>query len=81
MGRAALGIRLGVGEGVVRTLLRRLASERLVEVSTKGITASEKGRRLLDDVHSIIVRGAIAPATEDTVGETQLRPSRQRRGT
>ena len=68
MGRAALGNRLGVGEGVVRTLLRRLASERLVEVSTKGITASEKGRRILDDVHSIIVRGAIAPATEDTVG-------------
>lgn len=68
MGRAALGNRLGVGEGVVRTLLRRLASERLVEVSTKGITASEKGRKILDDVHSIIVRGAIAPATEDTVG-------------
>jgi hypothetical protein len=68
MGRAALGTRLGVGEGVVRTLLRHLASEKLVEVSTKGITASENGQRLLDDVHSIIVRGAIAPATEDTVG-------------
>jgi len=68
IGRAALGNRLGVGEGVVRTLLRRLTSEGLVEVSTNGITASEKGRRILDDVHSIIIRGAIAPATEDTLG-------------
>lgn len=69
MGRAALGARLGVGEGVVRTLLRRLAQEKLIEVSTRGITVSENGRRLLDDVHAVVARGAIAPATEDTVGE------------
>ncbi len=68
IGRAALGARLGVGEGVVRTLLRRLDSEGLVEVTTRGVSASEKGLRLLVEAHTVISRGAPAPATGDTIG-------------
>ncbi|HIH87620.1 TPA: hypothetical protein HA344_00235 [Candidatus Bathyarchaeota archaeon] len=68
IGRASLGERLGVGEGVVRTLIRRLSDEGLIEVSTRGVSISKKGEGLLRDVHSVIATGGEAPATGDMVG-------------
>ena len=68
IGRAALGAKLGIGEGVVRTLIKHLLAEGLVEVSTRGVRASKKGDRLLSDIHAVILRGVEAPATEDVVG-------------
>ncbi len=68
IGRAALGGKLGVGEGVVRTLIRRLTSEGLVEVSTRGISTSKRGDKLLRDVHTVIPAKGTAPPTGDTVG-------------
>ena len=67
-GRVALGAKLGIGEGVVRTLIKHLLAEGLVEVSTRGVRASKKGERLLMDIHGVILRGIEAPATEDIVG-------------
>ena len=67
-GRAALGAKLGIGEGVVRTLIKHLLAEGLVEVSTRGVRASKKGERLLTDIHGVILRGIEAPVTEDVVG-------------
>jgi len=69
IGRASLGTRLGVGEGVVRTLTRRLISEGLVDVSTRGISTSKKGQKLLKEAHAVIAAGVEAPSTEDTVGD------------
>jgi len=57
-----------LGEGVVRTLIRRLSDEGLIEVSTRGVSISSRGERLLRDVHSVIAAGREAPATGDTVG-------------
>ncbi len=68
IGRAALGAKLGVGEGVVRTITKRLIVEKLLEVSSKGISISKKGQRILNEAHSVISSGAEAPATDDTVG-------------
>jgi len=42
-GRVALGAKLGIGEGVVRTLIKHLLAEGLVEVSTRGVRGFEKG--------------------------------------
>ena len=69
IGRASLGARLGIGEGVVRTLTKHLVTEGLVEISNRGITTSRKGRRLLSEIHSLIPNGAEVPATNDVLGE------------
>jgi hypothetical protein len=69
IGRAALGARIGVGEGVVRTLTKRLISEGLIDVSTRGISTSKKGQKLLKEAHSVIIAGVEAPSTKDTVGD------------
>ncbi len=68
IGRAALGLKLGIGEGVVRTLIKHLLAEGLVEVSMRGVKTSKNGGRLLSDIHAVILRGIGAPATEDVVG-------------
>lgn len=68
IGRAALGKRLGLGEGVIRTLTRHMLAEGLVQVSTQGITTSKKGEKILKDIHVIIAGGVEAPKTDDAVG-------------
>jgi len=69
IGRASLGARLGIGEGVVRTLTRHLVTEGLVTISPKGIAISKKGRRLLSEIHSLLPNGVEVPATNDVVGQ------------
>jgi hypothetical protein len=68
IGRAALGTRLGLGEGVVRTLTKHLLGEGLIEVSTRGIATSKKGEKTLKEIHSIIAAGGEAPKSGDAVG-------------
>jgi len=68
VGRAALSTRLGVGEGVARTLIRHLREADLIEVTARGLTTSRKGELLLGDIHAVIQRVGVAPATDDTVG-------------
>jgi DNA-binding transcriptional regulator LsrR (DeoR family) len=68
IGRATLGEKLGIGEGVVRTLIKHLLAEGLVEVSMRGVKTSKKGERLLSDIHGVILKGIEAQATEDVVG-------------
>jgi hypothetical protein len=68
IGRAALGARLGVGEGVARTLIRHLRDADLIEVTAKGITTSTRGGLLLRDIRTVIQSVGEAPSTDDTVG-------------
>jgi len=68
IGRATLSVKLGVGEGVVRTLIRHLREADLIEVTARGLTTSAKGESLLGEIHAVIQRVGEAPATEDTVG-------------
>lgn len=69
IGRASLGARLGIGEGVVRTLTKHLVTEGLVEISNRGIAISRKGRRFLTEIHSLIPNGVEVPTTNDVLGE------------
>jgi hypothetical protein len=68
IGRAALGKRLGLGEGVIRTLTKHMLAEGLVDVSTQGISASKKGEKVLREIRAIVSAGAEAPKTDDAVG-------------
>ncbi len=69
VGRAALGARLGIGEGVARTLIRHLRDSDLVEVTARGLRTSPSGEALLMDIRTVIQRVGVAPATDDTVGK------------
>jgi predicted transcriptional regulator len=69
IGRASLGTRLGIGEGVARTLTKHLVTEGLIERSNRGITISKKGRKLLTEIHSLIPNGVEVPVTNDVLGE------------
>jgi DNA-binding transcriptional regulator LsrR (DeoR family) len=68
IGRAALGKRLGLGEGVVRTLVKHMRAERLIEVTPQGIGVAEAGRMLLDEMRLRISGGLELPGNPDAVG-------------
>lgn len=68
IGRAALGKRLGLGEGVVRTLVKHMRAERLIEVTPQGIGVAEAGRMLLDEMRLRISGGLELPGSPDAVG-------------
>jgi len=68
IGRAALGERLGLGEGVVRTMVKHLRAEGLIEVTPRGIGVTEAGRRLLDEIGLSISGGLELPGSQDAVG-------------
>jgi len=69
VGRAALGRRLGLGEGVVRTLVKHMRVERLIEVTPQGIGVAEAGRVLLDEMRLRISGGLELPRSPDAVGK------------
>ncbi len=48
VGRKTISEVLGLGEGSVRTLLRRLSKMNLIESSQKGHTLSQEGRKLVE---------------------------------
>ncbi|GAB6134637.1 DUF4443 domain-containing protein [Thermococcus prieurii] len=48
VGRKTISELLGIGEGSVRTLLRKLSWKKLIESSQRGHTLSEKGRELVE---------------------------------
>jgi DNA-binding transcriptional regulator LsrR (DeoR family) len=68
VGRAALGKRLGLGEGVVRTLVKHMRAERLIEVTPQGIGVAEDGMMLLDEMRLKISGGLELPGSPDAVG-------------
>jgi len=50
VGRQQLARELGIGEGTVRTLVRRLKGEELIEISRGGMSLTEKGADMLNDM-------------------------------
>jgi len=67
-GRQQLSTDLRLGEGTVRNLLRRLAEERLVSSTRRGVALTGDGERLLAELRSVI-RGRPVPRSRLTVGE------------
>jgi len=57
VGRLPLMKMLGLGEGSVKTMIRRLKERHLVDVSKgKGITLTSTGKRIVEDIYSILIR-------------------------
>ena len=68
IGRATLGGRLGLGEGTVRTMIKRLRQAEVIEITRRGIYLAERGGRLLAQIHSMISAGVEALNGTYTVG-------------
>ncbi len=68
VGRIRLSKLLGLGEGVIRTLVKHLKNEGMIEVSKHGIVLSKFGRKLLSDLKSRISEGIKVPPSSLTVG-------------
>jgi DNA-binding MarR family transcriptional regulator len=56
IGRGKISRSLGVGEGSTRTMLKRLVEANLVTKSRNGCSLTIKGKRLWDDIESIMPR-------------------------
>ena len=67
VGRKQLASGLGIGEGVARTLVRRLRGEGLITISRGGMALTERGRELLVKLHGRISGAELSP-TGLTVG-------------
>jgi predicted transcriptional regulator len=68
IGRKQLAEELRLGEGTIRTILRRLQDEGLIEISRPGVTLSSLGEAYLKEIESVI-KWKPLPSTEITVDE------------
>jgi len=67
VGRQQLASEVGLGEGTVRTLIRRMRALALVDVSRGGMTLTEKGREFFESLRGMI-RSRAFPEHQITVG-------------
>lgn len=68
IGRFMLGRQLSLGEGTVRTMVKHLREASLIKVTRRGISLTELGGRMLEQLQRMISRGAEAPESAYTVG-------------
>ena len=67
VGRQQLASEVCLGEGTVRTLIRRMRALDLVDVSRGGMTLTEKGRELVESLGGML-RSRAFPEHQITVG-------------
>jgi len=68
VGRVNLSKTLELGEGAIRTLIKHLENEGLVETSRAGIVLTNSGKRLSSNLKSIISEAIEVPRSSLTVG-------------
>ncbi len=68
VGRTRLSQELGLGEGVIRTLLGHMKKEGIIEISRQGIALTEYGEKLFSSLRSKISIGIEVPDSPLTVG-------------
>jgi predicted transcriptional regulator len=68
VGRLKLSKDLQIGEGEIRTIIKHLKNEGLIDVSKAGISLSSSGRKLLSRLKAIISEPLEVPSTPLTVG-------------
>lgn len=72
VGRMRLSRELELGEGAVRTLVKHLKREKLVEISRQGITLSEPGEELFLRLRRHISEGVEIPQSPLTTGSRNV---------
>jgi len=68
VGRAKLAETLGLGEGIIRTLIRHLEKEELIEVSRQGIALTSLGENFVSSMRSSLGQAVEIPQCSLTVG-------------
>lgn len=66
LGRKQLSLKLGLGEGTIRTLIRRFQKENLVKTSRKGMSLTESGKKVLSSIQQVLT-GSDFPKTKITL--------------
>jgi predicted transcriptional regulator len=72
IGRQVLARSVGLGEGAIRTLLRKLKSEGLVKVSRRGSSLTDSGIRTYQRVKNSLPNLVFLGSTGLTVGRKQI---------
>jgi predicted transcriptional regulator len=72
VGRIKLSETLGLGGGAIRTLVRHLRNEGIIEVSRSGIVLSEFGEKVFSDLRSRISEEIEIPKNPLTVGSFNM---------
>ena len=68
VGRVKLSKTLGLGEGTIRTLIKHLENEKLIEISKAGIALTSSGKKLTANLKSRISKEIEIPRSSLTVG-------------
>ena len=69
IGRGRLSERLGLGEGATRTLLARLTDADLISTSKSGCSLTEKGRKVWEEIKTVLPQRAILSKNELTFAQ------------
>jgi predicted transcriptional regulator len=69
IGRQKLAKELQLGEATVRTLVKHLSSEGLIEVSKSGIALSNYGREMFSTLRNVLSEQVEVPSSSLTVGK------------
>jgi predicted transcriptional regulator len=72
LGRMKLSKDLQLGEGEVRTLVKHLKNEGLIDVSKSGISLSVAGKKLLGSLRTLLSEQIEIPSTSLTVGSFNI---------
>ena len=72
IGRQALARRAGLGEGAIRTVIKRLKVEGLVKTRPQGCELTPRGREAYSEVKKMIPVITELPRTNLTVGRVQV---------
>ncbi len=72
VGRVKLSKALGLGEGMIRTLIKHLINEGLIETSRAGIVLTKSGKKLSFDLKSRISEAIEIPRSSLTIGPLNI---------
>ena len=72
IGRQALAKKVGVGEGAIRTILKKLKEDGYIETNASGCYLTKKGTLAYKGLKSTIPRLVYLDSTELTVGKQQV---------
>ncbi|HUI86226.1 MAG TPA: DUF4443 domain-containing protein [Nitrososphaerales archaeon] len=71
LGRHALARRVGLGDGAVRTVLRKLKDAGYLKISASGCSLTKSGRQLYSRLRARLARTALVEHSPFTIGSKQ----------
>ena len=72
VGRQSLARQSGLGEGAIRTILKKLKEEGYVAITRSGCYLTHSGRQMDRAIHSSMSAFALVPGSDLTMGEKQV---------